>query len=86
MTVLAVTASHLVEFESGLLSVIRWDDGRALSFTGRRVAGEFRDCLRSHGAERATATFIRIAGPGADWTAPPYKPSALARMRAELTA
>lgn len=79
MTVLASTPDHLAEYEAGarLLTITRRTDGHCVALTGARVAGEFRDCLRTHAPERVIQTFLRIAGgAGADWT-PLYKPEAV---------
>lgn len=73
-TVLAATAEYLVEYAGGMLTIARRSDGHCIAFTGRRVAGEFRDCLKTHSPERVIACYIRMA-PGA-W-APLYKPEGM---------
>lgn len=80
MTILANTAAHLVEFECGFLSIHRRSDERHLALTGKRIAGDFRACLKTHPPERVIATFIRMAGPGVTWHAPMYKPGVLATL------
>jgi hypothetical protein len=77
VTILAQTSEYLVEYESGMLTIARYSDGHCLAFTGKRVAGEFRDCLRTHPPERVVATYIRIAR-GATWQ-PLYKPECMPR-------
>lgn len=77
MTVLAQTPEYLVEFESGMFSISRFSDGHAIGLVSKGIAGEFRSCVKSHGAERATATYLRIAeGIKAQWR-PCYKPEPL---------
>ncbi|MBN8557862.1 MAG: hypothetical protein J0L74_09360 [Burkholderiales bacterium] len=77
MTILAATTEHLVEFEAGILTIARYSDGHCLTLKATGIAGQFRDCIRTHGAERATATFIRICR-NQDW-APLYKPACMPR-------
>lgn len=80
MTILASTPAHLVEFENGFMSIHRRSDERHLALKGKRIAGDFRDCLKTHPAERVIATFIRMAGPAVTWHAPIYKPGVLATL------
>jgi hypothetical protein len=77
MTILAITEDYLVEYESGLLTISRYTDGYCLGFSGRRVAGEFRDCLKTHTADKVIETYIKIAR-GAQWE-PMYKPHRMPR-------
>jgi hypothetical protein len=72
MTILASTADYLVEYEAGMLTIARRYDGNCIGLTGRGIAGQFRDCLKTHGAERTIQTYIRMV-PGATWQ-PLYKP------------
>lgn len=73
MTVLADTPEHLVEFEGGLLWIVRRSDGRFLTLAGKGIAGHFRDCLRTHAPARVVQTWLRIAGRRQDWKGPLYK-------------
>lgn len=72
MTILAKTAEHIAEFESGILTIARYSDGHCKAGKGRSIAGDFRSCIKSHGAERTIATYLRIL-PG-EW-ATLYKPN-----------
>lgn len=77
MTVLAKTSEYLVEFESGMLSIARFSDGNAIGLRSKGLSGEFRSCVKTHGAERAIATYLRIAESiKAQWR-PCYKPEPL---------
>ena len=60
MTILARTASYLAEFEAGYLTISRYSDGycKAWKYTG--VAGDFRATLKSHGADRTIALYLKI--------------------------
>ncbi|WP_419902091.1 hypothetical protein [Kiloniella sp.] len=78
MTILAETQDYLVEYETGLLTIARYSDGHCIGFKGRRVAGEFRDCLKTHSPERVVETFIKAAGPNPKW-GPLYKPHKMPR-------
>lgn len=82
MTVLACLPDYLAEYEARgrLLTIARRSDGQCVAFTGPGIAGLFRDCLRTHGAARTVATFIRWARD--DWR-PLYKPAGIARLIAE---
>lgn len=79
MSILAITPAHLVEFEVGILTIARFSDGACITLKGKGIAGEFRDCIRTHGEERATATFLGIAG-SQPWV-PLYKPHRMPRDR-----
>lgn len=61
MTILAKTEAYLVEYEAGFLSIARYSDGKALGLQGKRIAGDFKECLKKEGAERTIATYIRMA-------------------------
>lgn len=77
MTILASTADHLVEFEAGILTIARRTDGYCLAMKGKRIAGDFRDCLKTHAPERVIQTYMRLAQQAKiDWT-PLYKPKAI---------
>jgi len=76
MTILASTDEHLAEFEGGVLTIARRTDGHAVSLRGRGLSQHFRDCLTTHAPQRVVATFLRIAGPNANWR-PLYRPSAM---------
>lgn len=78
MTVLAQTDDYLVEYERPLLTIARFSDGHCLGFEGKRVAGEFRGCLKTHPAERVIETYIRMVGPQPNWE-PLYKPDVMRR-------
>ena len=84
-TVLAATPEYLAEYQRAgrLLTIARRSDGHAVALTGPSVAGDFRDCLRTHTPERVCETFAAIAG--ADWH-PLYKAHALAARLDELQA
>ncbi|HLP66751.1 MAG TPA: hypothetical protein VK181_04455 [Rhizobium sp.] len=79
MTILAITSAHLVEFEAGILTIARYSDGACVTLQGKGIASQFRDCVHTHGEERATATFLRIAG-SQPWM-PLYKPHRMPRDR-----
>lgn len=81
MTILAETENNLVEYEHGVLTITDLATGHALAATGKRIAGDFRDCLKTHSPERVTATYIRLLrGRGIEWE-PLYNPDKLARRR-----
>lgn len=74
-SVLADTPEYLVEFSRSpivMLTIARRSDGHCVHLTGRRVAAEFRDSVRTHGPDRAIRTFIAIARN--NWS-PLYKPA-----------
>lgn len=79
MTVLACLPDYLAEYEprGRLLTIARRSDGHCVAFTGPKVAGDFRDCIRTHGAAHTVARFIAWARD--DWR-PLYKPAGLARL------
>lgn len=60
MTILARTPEHLVEFESGYLTIARYSDGHCLAWKQSGIAGMFRADLAKHGAARTVATFLRM--------------------------
>lgn len=81
MTVLAATRHYLAEYESGQLTISRAVDGRCVAFEGRGVAGQFRECLKTHGPERTVAKWVLWAEQRkTPWQPPLYKPAALARL------
>ena len=61
MTVLAQTTEYLVEFESRMLSIARFSDGHVIGLVGKRLSGDFKSCVKSHGAERAIGTYLRLS-------------------------
>jgi len=79
MTVLAKTKTHIAEYErghGGLLTIAR-SDGKCLGLTGKGIADQFRDCIRTSGADKTIDCFIRLAlYSGSDWR-PLYKKSAM---------
>lgn len=77
MTTLTKTTDYLVEFEAGMLTISRYSDGHCLAMTGKRIAGDFRDCLKTHSLERCVDTFIRLS-PSKTWQ-PMYKPQYMPR-------
>ena len=77
MTVLAKTADHLVEFENGMLTIARYSDGHCVGLTGKGIAGQFRDCLKTHTPERVVEVFLKIV-PNAMWQ-PLYHPDKMPR-------
>lgn len=72
MTILARTDDYCAEYESGLLTIVRRTDGAFKAFSGRRVAGEFRDCLKTHTPERVFEVWIKMF-PQDGWTLGMYK-------------
>ena len=77
MTILAKTDEHLVEFECGVLTIARYSDGHCLGLRGKGIAGQFRECLKTHSPKRVVATFIRMCH-GQEWQ-PLYKPARMPR-------
>lgn len=77
MTILAETADHLVEFDQAptpMLTIADKATGMVKAMTGQGIAGQFRDCLKTHAPERVIQTFLRLA----PWPwEPMYKPGAL---------
>lgn len=72
MTILANTAEYLVEFEARILTIARRTDGHCVALSGRGIAGDFRDCLKTHSPERVIETYLRLCR-GIPWE-PLYKP------------
>jgi hypothetical protein len=77
VTILAKTQDHLVEFESGMLTIARYTDGHCIGLAGKGIAGQFRECLKTHTPERVIATFLRM-DPKATWQ-PLYCPERMPR-------
>lgn len=77
MTILAETKDYLVEFEARLLTISRYSDGHCKGYSGKRVAGEFRDCLKTHTPERVIDLYLKMFR-GQDWQ-PLYKPERMPR-------
>lgn len=73
MTILANTKAFLAEFENGVLTITRRSNGLHIAFQGERVAGEFRDCLKTHDADTVCETYGRIWGFGRGWLPCLYK-------------
>lgn len=82
MTILANTPDHLVEYDAGMLIIHRRSDEKYMALRGRGIAGQFRDCIKTHGAERTIATYTRIAGPNPTWHEPMYKKGRMPEYRA----
>lgn len=80
MTILASTPDYLVEFEAGMLTIARRVDGHCVAMRGRGIAGDFRDCLKTHSPERVIQTYLRIC-PRPVWS-PLYVPD---RMKPHLS-
>lgn len=73
MTIVLSTPDYVVEHEPRhrLLTIARRADGQCLAFQGRRVAGQFRDCVRTHGSDYTLGRWIAW---GRDAWTPLYKP------------
>jgi hypothetical protein len=72
-TTLTETDDYRVEYESKMLSIVHKASGQAVSLTGKRIAGDFRDCLQTHTPDRVIRTYMRLAkSAGANWQ-PMYK-------------
>lgn len=78
MTILARTADHLVEFESGMLTIARREDGHCLAVSQRGVAQDFRADLKQYGAERVVQFWLRMLS-HLEWK-PLYKVDAMPRL------
>ncbi len=80
MTVLAETENYLVEYDQcgsfRMLTITDKWNGFAKSLFGPRIAGDFRDCLKTHSPEKAIETWLRIAN-DQSWEKV-YKPMVLA--------
>jgi len=77
MTILAITADHLVEFEAGFLTIARYSDGYCKGAKAKGIAGQFRDCLKTHTPERTVECFLRMMRKF-EWE-PLYKPHCMPR-------
>lgn len=79
MTTLAETPYYLVEYDQWaghrLLGITDKFTGLCKTMTSDRIAGEFRDCLRTHSPERVIQTYLRLAA-NLPWE-PTYKPLVL---------
>jgi len=73
MTILAMTDDYLVEYESGILTISRYSDGYCKACKGKRVAGDFRDCLKTHSVEKVIDVYLKMIAKF-PWQ-PLYKPS-----------
>lgn len=78
MTVLARTADHLVEFEAGMLTIARREDGHCLAVRQKGIAGDFRADLATYGTERVVQFWLRMLS-SHEWK-PLYKASAMPRL------
>jgi len=76
MTILAKTSDYIAEFEANMLTISRYADGNCLAMQGKGIAGQFRDCLKTHSPEHVIQTFMRLA-PNKTWQ-PLYKPEFMA--------
>ncbi len=85
MTILAKTKTHLVEYErghGGLLTITR-ADGKCVGMAGKRICGDFKDCLKTHTPQQVTDCYLRMANSmGIEWE-PLYKSSAMLRLLAQ---
>ena len=83
MTVLAETNEYLVEFEQSptpMLTISRYSDGCCKAMTGKGLSSQFKDCLKTHSAEKVTQTFLKLANTVCpDW-GPMYKPKKMPRF------
>ena len=73
MTVLAKTETHLAEYTrhaGGLLTIAR-QDGKCIGLSGKKIAGDFRDCLKTHTPQQVIDCYLKMA-PKAEWK-PLYK-------------
>lgn len=61
MTALIDTAKWLVEFESRCLFVTDRESGLSATLTGKGIAGDVRDCLKTHTPDKVGACYARIA-------------------------
>lgn len=67
MTVIADNENYLVEYEAKMMSITSRETGLTISFTGARIAGDFRDCLKTHPIDRVVQTYVRMASKFAKW-------------------
>lgn len=72
MTILAKTDEYLAEFEAGYLTIARYSDGYCKAWKYSGIAGDFRQCLKVHGAEKTISIYLKIMRK-AEWE-PLYKP------------
>lgn len=73
MTILAYASEHLVEYTragGGLLTIARHGDGHCKGLTGKGIAGQFRDCLKTHPPGKVIDIFLKMVR-GGEWR-PPY--------------
>jgi hypothetical protein len=78
MTVLTRTTDYLVEFEDGMLTIARREDGHCLAVRQKGIAGGFRADLAKYGAERVVQFWLRLLS-SHEWK-PLYKASAMPRL------
>ena len=72
MTILTHTAEYLAEYEGGILTISRDTDGHCKALKGRGIAGNFRDCLKTHNHEHVIKIWLKMMR-GQIWQ-PLYKP------------
>lgn len=77
MTILANTPEYLVEFEAGILTISRRSDGMHVALEGRGIAGQFRECLKTHEPNRVVQTFLRMPRKPVTWLPPLYRPGCM---------
>lgn len=62
---------HRVEFiisPMKLLTIVEKETGMAISLTGKRIATDFRDCVKTSGLEKTIKVYIMLAEQaGAKW-------------------
>lgn len=61
MAVLIDSPAWLVEFESRCLFVTNRETGLSATLQGARIAGDVRDCLKTHAPDKVAACYARIA-------------------------
>jgi hypothetical protein len=79
MTVLACNETYLAEFEAGMLTIARRQDGHCVAMRGKGVAGHFRDSVKGSGVDAAMGTFVRMGERLGGWR-PLYKADAMPRL------
>lgn len=74
MTILAETPLVLVEYEAlgRMLTITDKSTGKCKALTGPSIAGDFRDCLKTHNVHKVIDVWLRIAR-DVPWQ-PLYKP------------
>lgn len=72
---IASTTDYFVEFEFGILCIVRRSDGHAKALKGGSIATDFRSAVKQFGAKRTIDIHLRLAA-DAEWR-PLYKPDAI---------